>query len=356
LDRLKRPIHGGNLFWAATIAGCPVNQILDFSASINPLGPGLGVVSAIQGQIQEIVNYPIPGYLDLRRALGQHHQVNPDWILPGNGAAELLTWAGRALSQWPTTILPTPAFNDYERALSACDAHITKRSLINNQGQLQDLQRLLTNIPADAALLLNNPHNPTGLLWSVELLQPLLDRFPLVVVDESFMDFVSPSASLIPLVAQYPNLVVIRSLTKFYSLPGLRLGYAISQPDRLRQWQTWRDPWTVNCLAEAAGIAAIADQEFINRTWNWYQTCQPLLYQGLQQVPNLTVYPSAANFFLLRTVQPFTQIQTQLLQKFQILARDCLSFPELGSHYGRVAVKSHADNSKLLAALTQVCA
>jgi L-threonine-O-3-phosphate decarboxylase len=356
LDRSNRPTHGGNLVWAAAIAGCPVSQILDFSASINPLGPSLRVVSAVQSQINEIANYPTPGYLELRRALGQYHQVDPDWVLPGNGAAELLTWAGRALAHSSNTIVCTPAFNDYERALSGMGAPVIKRSLINSAGEIQDLAQLLLDIAPDTALLLNNPHNPTGLLWSIDLLKPLLDRFSLVVVDESFMDFVSPSASLIPLVADYPNLVVIRSLTKFYSLPGLRLGYAISQPDRLRQWQSWRDPWAVNHLAETAGIVAIADQEFIDDTWQWYRACQPSLYAGLQQIPNLTVYPSAANFFLLRTVQPFTTVQTQLLQKFQIFARDCMSFPELGEQYGRVALKSAADNQKLLAALHQICA
>jgi histidinol-phosphate/aromatic aminotransferase/cobyric acid decarboxylase-like protein len=186
-------------------------------------------------------------------------------------------------------------------------------------------------------------------------LLPLLDRFSLVVVDESFMDFVSPSQSLIPWVEKHDNLVVISSLTKFYSLPGLRLGYCVAHPDRLARWQSWRDPWVVNRLAEVAGIAALKDQEFIDRTWAWYNSCQPALFAGLQQVPNLQVYPSAANFFLLRTVQPFTTVQTELLQQFQIFARDCMSFPELGAHYGRVALKSESDNQLLLTALVQIC-
>jgi histidinol-phosphate/aromatic aminotransferase/cobyric acid decarboxylase-like protein len=111
----------------------------------------------------------------------------------------------------------------------------------------------------------------------------------------------------------------------------------------------------VNRLAEVAGIAALKDQEFIDRTWEWYKSCQPALFADLQQVPNLQVYPSAANFFLLRTVQPFTIVQSELLQQFQIFARDCMSFPELGTHYGRVALKSKTDNQRLLVALTKVC-
>jgi L-threonine-O-3-phosphate decarboxylase len=352
----NRPTHGGNLVWAASIAGCLVNQILDFSASINPLGLGLGVISAMQEHLLEVDKYPTPGYLALRCALADRYQISPDWILPGNGAAELLTWAGRELANYQT-IVPIPAFNDYSRALKAFGAPVTPLPLLDRQGNLLDLARILNNLrmPQKAALLLNNPHNPTGALWERETLLPLLDRFALVVVDESFMDFVSPSQSLIPWVAEHDNLVVISSLTKFYSLPGLRLGYCVAQPDRLARWQSWRDPWVVNRLAEVAGIAALADQDFIDRTWDWYHSCQPAMFQDLQQIPNLTVYPSAANFFLLRTVQPFTTVQTRLLQEFQIFARDCLSFPELGAHYGRVAVKSAADNNRLLTALAQIC-
>jgi L-threonine-O-3-phosphate decarboxylase len=344
------------LVWAASIAGCPVNQILDFSASINPLGLGSGVISALQQHLLDIDKYPTPGYLELRQALAEHLQISPDWILPGNGAAELLTWAGRELAQYHT-ILPTPAFNDYGRALRAFDAPFTAIPLLDRQGSWLDLSQILDNpaIPAHAALLLNNPHNPSGALWTTETLLPLLDRFSLVVVDESFMDFVSPSQSLIPWVEKYDNLVVISSLTKFYSLPGLRLGYCVTHPDRLARWQGWRDPWVVNRLAEVAGIAALKDQEFIDRTWDWYNSCQPALFAGLQQVPNLEVYPSAANFFLLRTVQPFTTLQSELLQQFQIYARDCMSFPELSSYYGRVALKSKAENQRLLVALTKVC-
>ena len=314
------------------------------------------MISALKQHLLEIDKYPTPGYLELRQALAQHLQISADWILPGNGAAELLTWAGRELAQYQT-FLPVPAFNDYGRALRAFNAPYTALPLLDQQGRWLDLSQILAKatIPAGAALLLNNPHNPSGALWTTESLLPLLDRFSLVVVDESFMDFVSPSQSLVPWVEKYHNLVVISSLTKFYSLPGLRLGYCVAHPDRLARWQSWRDPWGVNRLAEVAGIAALADQEFIDRTWAWFNSSQPELFAGLQQVPNLQVYPSAANFFLLRTLQPFTKVQTELLQQFQIFARDCISFPELGEHYGRVALKSAVDNQLLLTALVQIC-
>jgi L-threonine-O-3-phosphate decarboxylase len=350
----KSPTHGGNLAWAATIAGCPADCILDFSASINPLGPSPGVITAISQQLRYIDQYPTPGYQELRQALAHHHGITIDWILPGNGAAELLTWAGRELATLPLTILLTPAFNDYARALNAFGAQIERYPFLDCHGQLHDIEHLLAKAPATAGLLINNPHNPTGQLFHKQLLINCLEKFALVVVDESFIDFVPPAQSLVDIVTKYPNLMIIRSLTKFYSLPGLRVGYCISHPDRLRQWQAWRDPWGVNRLAEVAAIAALTDQEFIDRTWQWYKSAQPQMWEGLTAIPGLQIYPSAANFFLFKSDILVPEIQRQLLQKFQILIRDCLSFPELGANYGRVAVKSIADNQKLCTALAQI--
>jgi histidinol-phosphate/aromatic aminotransferase/cobyric acid decarboxylase-like protein len=313
------------------------------------------VVSAVYQQLEAIDRYPTPGYASLRQALGEFHQIGAEWILPGNGAAELLTWAGRDLASLPATLLPVPAFNDYDRALTASGARVERRSLIDASGHLTDLSEILIDIPLGWGLLCNNPHNPTGQIFDPAILPDLLDRFALVVVDESFMDFVRPEQSAIPLVDHYPNLLVIRSLTKFYSLPGLRLGYAIGHPDRLRQWQSWRDPWAVNSLAAAAALAAIADREFIAATHRWYTTNQPEMYRELQQISALQIYPSSANFFLMRSpTVPFPALQQQLLQEYQILIRDCLSFPELGEAYGRVALKQATENQRLVAALAAV--
>jgi histidinol-phosphate/aromatic aminotransferase/cobyric acid decarboxylase-like protein len=167
------------------------------------------------------------------------------------------------------------------------------------------------------------------------------------------MDFIPPEAeqSLIGLVQEYPNLVILRSLTKFYSLPGLRLGYAIAHPQRVSQWQTWRDPWPVNTLAQAAAIAAIEDTEFQEITWKWLAPAREHLFQGLASIPGLQPFPGAANFLLVKTATSSVQLQQQLLQHHQILIRDCVSFPELGDRYFRVAVRSHSDNERLLTAL-----
>jgi L-threonine-O-3-phosphate decarboxylase len=392
--------HGGNLAWAASLAGCSPRVILDFSASINPLGPPASAIEAIQSHFHALPHYPDPDYWDLRQTLSDLHHLNADWILPGNGSAELLTWAGRELAERSATYLLTPAFGDYLRALNAFNAAIVPCPLIRQEGWgsgeqelngvrdqrceeqhfhhsvfYSDLVSLIQNsdfkahpllppshsspLPAsqsNAGLLLNNPHNPTGLLFSVEAILPLLEQFSLVVVDEAFMDFLPPDrhSSLDQVIQAYPNLVILRSLTKFYSLPGLRLGYAIAHPDRLKRWQQWRDPWSVNVLAAAAAMAVLKDHVFQQQTWAWLDIARSQLFQGLAALPGLHPLPGAANFLLVQSEHPVVALQERLLCQHQILIRNCLSFPELGDRFFRVAVRTEAENQRLLTGLADV--
>jgi L-threonine-O-3-phosphate decarboxylase len=347
--------HGGNLRWAANLAGCSPEAIIDFSASINPLGPPKSAIEAIQSHLADLKSYPDPDYKILKTALGKLHQLPPEWILPGNGAAELLTWIAWELAAYKSTYLVTPAFGDYFRALKTFNAKVITCP-IDNLGS-QDLSLLLDrqNISdSQDCLLLNNPHNPTGQLFSKTEILPYLDKFALVVIDEAFMDFVpsEKQQSAIDLVEKYSNLIILRSLTKFYSLPGLRLGYCIAHPDRLTKWQKVRDPWSVNVLAVAAALAVIEDIDFEQNTRSWLAQTKPQLYQSLAQIPDLKPIASAANYFLVKTKQPSSQLQQKLLQTAHILIRDCCSFPELGDAYFRVAIRTQLENDKLINALS----
>lgn len=354
---MSQPIHGGNIVWAAEIAGCPASSILDFSASINPLGPPPSAIAAIQEALSSLSRYPNPAYQPLREALAQAHSISPDWILPGNGAAELLTWAGRELAEQAEVILPVPAFHDYKRALLSFGANIQPWVWDWRNG---DLSSLLTDIQkarsASQGLLLNNPHNPTGKLCKLEQIQPLLSHYQLVVLDEAFMEFLSPEQqqSALGLLDLYPNLIIVRSLTKFFSLPGLRLGYVMTHPDRLRRWQQWRDPWSVNSLAVAAGIASLQDHEFQQQTWQWLPPTRAKLVQGLSQINGLQPLESAVNFLLVESAVSVRELQVKLLRHHQILIRDCGSFPELGDRFFRVAVRSDLDNERLIQAIAAI--
>jgi L-threonine-O-3-phosphate decarboxylase len=348
-------------------------MILDFSASINPLGPPHSAIAAIHNHLGDLRNYPDPNYHELRQALSQFHRLPPDWVLPGNGSAELLTWASRELAELDATYLLTPAFGDYLRSLKAFDTLVICCPLnlafpfatssaaftgaivpsVQPQVQPQILPQILVDFPAQPAqlgLLLNNPHNPTGWLFSSKEILPYLEQFALVVVDEAFMDFLPPDQqqSLTESILDHPNLVILRSLTKFYSLPGLRIGYAIAHPDRLQRWQQWRDPWSVNTLAAAAAVAVLQDTTFQQQTWNWLIEARSQLFQGLSDLPGLSPLASAANYLLVQSEHSVTQLQQQLLKQSRILIRDCISFPELGDRYFRVAVRTLSENQQLL--------
>lgn len=372
-----RPVHGGNLAWAATLAGCPASAILDFSASISPLGPPESALDAIRSHLSSLTAYPDPDYGELRAALGEALNVDQDWILPGNGSAELLTWAALDLSKLEATYLVTPAFGDYWRALKAFGAQVLECPLelksldagggnglvtddfsVNDRSLVSPSVCLPVPLDLDASrrgLLLNNPHNPTGLLFGREALKPYVEQFGLVVVDEAFMDFLPPlqQQSLIDAVEEFPNLVILRSLTKFYSLPGLRLGCAIAHPDILRRWQLQRDPWPVNALAAAAAAAVVRDAVFEQQTWDWLPVARRELFEGLANLPGLRPFPGAANFLLVESSMSVSRMQQSLLEKHRILIRDCLSFPELGDRFFRVAVREKADNLRLIAGLKE---
>lgn len=383
-----RPIHGGNLSWATAIACCPTSSILDFSASINPLGIPQSAIATIQNNLAQLSNYPDPFYIKLRNNLAHYHQIKSDYILPGNGSAELLSYVGRELAQTDVTYLLTPAFSDYIRALQAFNGKIQgclidlddpplppdqkgefDHPLLNNTGIsstgilpvnrnydfLSDLPLSFTqsNFNKNSSFLLNNPHNPTGKLFKKAEIKTYLDQFALVVIDEAFMDFLPPDQdqSLISLIEDYPNLIILRSLTKFYAIPGLRIGYAITHPDRIKKWQKWRDPWSVNILADLVAQTVIKDVEYREKTLNWLPPTRLKLYQELAKIKGLFPFPSRANFLLVKTEISSLKLQEKLLKNYQIFIRDCASFPELGDHYFRIAVKLEDENNRLLNAL-----
>jgi len=354
---VKHPTHGGNLRWATARAGCSPDQILDFSASISPLGPPDCLGPLLSYPQPWLTHYPDPEYRELRQAIAAHHQLSPEQVLPGNGAAELLTWVARDCQSLQQVWRLRPGFADYDRALQAEGLTMRDLPLDLSQPHLLDLRPALEDRPECSALLLNNPHNPSSACWALGDRLPELARFARVIVDEAFMDFLPPSRqpSLIPALATLPNLVILRSLTKFYSLPGLRLGYALGYPEPLQRWQQWRVPWSVNGLAAAAGPLLLSDRDFQQRSWDWLPPTRYTLHRDLNSIPGLQALPGAANFLLVASERSVAELQDTLLQRFRILIRDCRSFAGLGDRWFRVAVRLPEENQQLVTALREIC-
>jgi histidinol-phosphate/aromatic aminotransferase/cobyric acid decarboxylase-like protein len=366
LGRAQGEPHGGNRSAIARRLGCRPEQILDASASLVPFGPPPAVRRALRRALSAggglaVRDYPDRAYTGLRGAIAAHHRLDPAWVLPGNGAAELFTWAARDAAAAGPSLLPTPGFADYRRALACWGGD--RRSLLLPLAWEGTFPAPFPSVPAGAAVLwLTNPHNPTGQLWSRASLEPLLTHFALVIADEAFLPLVpgGEDQSLIPLLAAHPNVVVIRSLTKLFSIAGLRLGYALGRPDRLARWSAWRDPWPVNGPAAAVGEALLADARglelWTRRVQSWVRQEGAWLAAGLATIPGLVPMPSAANYLLVRGEQGGVAVSLEpqrlaLEQRHRILLRDCRSFEELGEGWLRIGLQDRRGNRRILKAL-----
>ena len=361
-------LHGGNLQAAARRLGCRPDQLLDASASLVPFGPPPRLRHLLRRALgTDLRDYPDREYGALVGAIAAWHGLDPARVLPGNGAAELFTWAARDAAAAGLSLLPAPGFADYRRALDCWDGPWRSLPLpldwCGPGPTAWPLDAATTSVAEPAVLWLTNPHNPTGQLWSRASLEPLLERFALVIMDEAFLPLVpaGEDQSLVPLLAAHPNLVVIRSLTKLFSIAGLRLGYALGSAERLASWAAWRDPWPVNGLAAAVGQGLMADQAGLRR-WqqrvqHWVAAEGPWLTARLAAVPGLQPLPSAANYLLVRSIPGAGSLQPLRLaleRQHRILVRDCRSFEGLGENWLRIAVQDRAGNRRLLAALEPI--
>ena len=344
--------HGGNREAAAARLNCPPSKLLDASASLVPWFPrwqriGLSAWRDYPDRSQEL----------LRKRLAVLHGLEPSFVLPGNGAAELFTWVARDASEQGESLLPAPGFADYGRALSCWSGASRQQQLplIWNEAFPQPFPE-----PGVGSVLwICNPHNPTGQLWSRDSLEPLLIRYALVICDEAFLPLLpkGEQQSLIPLVAEYSNLVVVRSLTKLYGIAGLRLGYAVAQPQRLQRWAEWRDPWPVNGIALAVGERLLSSprryQSWCARVQRWTATEGAWMQRKLAALPGITPMSSAANYLLVRANHSLVPLREALERNHRILLRDCRSFEGLGETWLRIGLQSRRNNRRIVRALRE---
>ena len=345
--------HGGELQSAALRLGVPPAQVLDASASLVPWTPRFSARDLTRG----LRDYPDRQHHQLVGLIATVHGLDASAVLPGNGAAELITWAARDAAALGFSSLPSPGFADYSRAL-ACWHGSLKKHLLFRQWDAAFPQQFPAS-PAGDALWICNPHNPTGQLWSRASMEPLLKRYRLVICDEAFLSLVpdGEQQSLIPLVSEHPNLVVIRSLTKLYGIAGLRLGYAVAQPERLQRWAQWRDPWPVNGIASAVAEQLLASpekyQRWCRRAQAWVAKEGAWMQQQLAQLSGITPMASAANFLLIRADQSLVPLREAVEQHHRILLRDCRSFEGLGECWLRIGLQSWRNNRRIIRSLKQ---
>ncbi|SJN52853.1 Threonine-phosphate decarboxylase [Vibrio ruber DSM 16370] len=360
--------HGGNTREMAEKYGQTAAEILDFSANINPLGMPSALRAALIAQIDCVERYPDIDYQHLHQAIARHHanQIHrseggfpASYVVAGNGATELIyQWVLH--TQPRHALIVEPTFAEYRQALTRVGCEIEGFVLQESEG-FALTERLLDTLHQGLdCLFLCTPNNPTGLMPEADLLQRIVTRTAQLgirlFVDESFIDFLPQHRGLTDVLEHHPHLFVLRSMTKFYAIPGLRLGYLLSanQPV-LAALRNQREPWTINAFAALAGEILFTDDGYAEQTYHWLHSEQSYLFQGLSQLPGLTVYPPAANYIFFRLHRADFDLQHALMQR-NILIRHCANYRGLSPQYYRVAIRARAENQQLLRALRDVLA
>ena len=314
-------LHGGNIFEVARNRGWDWREILDFSASINPLGPSPRVRPAIEAALDRIVHYPDRYASELAGRLAAEWNVEPDQILLGNGATDLIHFLARTWRP-PNPALLVPTFSELYRAWPRA-----RRVSWHDPRQWPD----------EGLIIATQPNNPTGELLRTEV----LDRKQPMLIDESFIDFTDAVS-----VIGGPHLV-LRSLTKFHALPGLRIGALVGPGDLMRKLRVNREPWQVNVLAEAAALEALADRHHSDASRAFVAGERSRMLAAFQNLARVVLAQSQANFFFARLEYSATQLCAWMLER-KVLLRNCTGEPGIEGECVRFAIRCRADNDRLL--------
>lgn len=342
-----RVMHGGRVYEAARRWGIDPDEVIDFSANINPLGPPGGVIAAIEASLKPAHLRAYPDAHAFVCALADKHRLMPDEMIVGNGVAALMFAVLHAMLPKRVLVLE-PAFGEYSRACAAVNAEVTTWLLTDEDGFAPNFASLVRAVEKRQfdLVILNSPHNPTGHLYRRDELLSLVDAAEehnvAVMLDEAFVDYAS-QASLLSLAVTKRQLVVLRSLTKFYAMPGLRVGYAVCQAKLAATVREQLDPWSVSTVALEAGRAALDASEFGAESRRSNAQAREEFADALRTV-GLQVFPSAANFLLAKLPHGSGAGLATSLESERILIRRCDSFRGLGDAYVRLAVRSRRDN------------
>jgi threonine-phosphate decarboxylase len=361
--------HGGNIYAAARRTGIPKERILDFSASINPLGVPKKAARMMRRAISRLNHYPEPYAEELALRVARNMNLEEGSVITGNGSTELIYLIPRALRP-RRALIPEPTFRLYREACRVSGVErIESFPLIEREhfdvipeDFIAAASRLTVggsqagSSEKDCAMaFLCNPNNPTGRLVSKSDVLAIADAAAAaecyIVLDEAFMDF-CPEDSVAREVATNPYLIVIRSMTKFYALSGLRIGYGVFHPTVASRIRAYKEPWTVNSLAQTAAFAALDDDVYQKDSIEAMTREKTFLENGLTRL-GIRFTPSRANYYLIRLAK--AQELREGLERKGILVRDCSNFAGLDATYLRIAVRSRSENRLLLKELADLC-
>ncbi len=332
------------------------SDVIDYSININPLGLPESIRETVMASIDDMIKYPDISGAGARKAIGEYENIDPSRLIMGNGASELIYLFARAIRPEKVLIIQ-PTFNEYERAFRLVGSRIEVFKLSSEDGFHMDIEyfeKTLEGYRPDVVVLCN-PNNPTGKFLPLEELKVLVDLMKqyesFLFIDESFIGFTGQS-SIVEHV-DCTRVFSLRSMTKYYAVPGLRIGYSISHEQVVRKLEAYKEPWTMNGLALQAVPAMIHDSTFHEQVSQWVITEHKWMYQALDKIQKLHVYPSETNFFLCKLHGISGHKLNVKLESQGAHVRVCDDFIGLDEGYIRIALRLHGENSRLIELLQE---
>lgn len=359
-------LHGGNLVYLAKKYRLDQDNIIDFSSNINPLGVQDAIKELIEDNMHLITRYPDPESSRLRSvlldSLNQNEQyIGENNIIFGNGSDELFFILARLYPD-KKALIPVPSYSDYEKA--AFSAGMDCRFLKNPEKDSfwLNVDGIVRELPDMDMVFIGNPNNPTSVVEDPDKIGYILKKCNeyrvLMVIDEAFIDFCPDYNSLtfIQKASYNPDLAVIRSLTKIFAIPGLRLGYMIACQDLVDRLNKIIQSWPLNCFAQLVGERVVKDSEYIRKTRAYVSKEKDILFNELDRIKWLSPYRPDVNFILCRIIAENVtaeDVNRHCASHSGILIRDCVNFRGLDNSFIRIAVKSKKENSILIRCLNE---
>ncbi|MCQ6279209.1 threonine-phosphate decarboxylase CobD [Bacillus sp. EB600] len=350
------PSHGSNPQYLYEAVGLSLPQkYLDFSANINPLGPPNAIKDNWADFYNDITVYPDPYAKRLKKLIGKKEHVSADSLLIGNGGAELITLVARMLTD-KNVLLVQPTFSEYEKACRANNCQIVSHQLAEPSFGLS-LDVLRSKLMDADAVFLCNPNNPTGIRYQTPAILTLIEECAYYhcyfILDEAFYDFLLDYDSFLPYVNRFSNLIIIRSMTKMFAIPGIRLGYLAAQPHIIAELSKLQSHWSTNAIALLTGELCVQNNSFIKETQVYINNERTRLFQFFREL-DFMVSPSEVNFYLLRDPHLEDQFPFfEFLLKKGMIPRHTFNFPGLEGKWLRFAIKGIAENNRLMEVLTE---
>lgn len=348
--------HGGDIHAFAERVGIDESDVHDFSSNINPIGLPNLVQKTYQDSMSEILKYPDSKAKQLAHEIADYHQIHPRNVLAGNGSIALIDLVIRSLKP-NRALLVEPCFNEYRRLLQLSNVEVTSILLTEEDDFQLPFDEILKEFKNANLLMLGHPNNPTGNALSVEKLLYLIEyakeQKKIVLADEAFIDWHSDD-SVLSYVKDNSSVVVVRSLTKFYSLAGIRAGYACAHEDIIQKMMIFQETWGCNGLAQKLSIAALRDEKFRSQSLQWFEKEHSYMFESLDKVPFIKVYPSRANYFFCKILrESLVNVFWDTMEQSGIYLRGNDGFAGLNDHFFRIALKTHKENVMFLEVLNK---